>query len=186
MWTSRTDDSLRKKSPMSELVLDCHGLRKVQRLSETWQLATNRPARVAFACPGRFRLPELQTCMRLRSAMKSCTKDVHHPPYHTKLLTAQSIRLEARSEGISPLLRHSAICQDLPSLHTTSHYPPKMKLLICLVLAAVAATTTCGQAPAVSGERPNELLDGLKVLSDILTDAKFRGYVSGYNHVGHD
>jgi hypothetical protein len=61
-----------------------------------------------------------------------------------------------------------------------------MKLLICLVLAAVATTTTCGQAPAVSGERPNELLDGLKVLSDLLTDAKFRGYVSGYNHLGHD
>ena len=44
-----------------------------------------------------------------------------------------------------------------------------MNLFICLVLAAVTATTTYGQAPDT---RPTELLDGLKVLSDLLTDKK--------------
>ena len=54
-----------------------------------------------------------------------------------------------------------------------------MKLFMCLVLAAVTATTICGQAPV---ERQNALLDGLKVLSDILTD-KNNVYV---RHGGHD
>lgn len=49
-----------------------------------------------------------------------------------------------------------------------------MKVLICLVLAAVATTTVCGQA---LNERPNELADGVSVLSDILTDKKKSYYV---------
>lgn len=49
-----------------------------------------------------------------------------------------------------------------------------MKLLICLVLAAVATTTICGQA--LEG-RPNELADGLSVLSDLVTDKKSNYYV---------
>ena len=49
-----------------------------------------------------------------------------------------------------------------------------MKVLICLVLAAVATTTVCGQALE---RRPNELADGLSVLSDIATDKKRSHYV---------
>ena len=61
-----------------------------------------------------------------------------------------------------------------------------MNLLICLVLAAVtASTTTYGQAVE---RRPNELLDGVKVLADILTDRKFQSIRNdGYDHDGvHD
>uniref|UniRef100_A0AAV1U9X2 Uncharacterized protein n=1 Tax=Peronospora matthiolae TaxID=2874970 RepID=A0AAV1U9X2_9STRA len=59
-----------------------------------------------------------------------------------------------------------------------------MKLSICLLLAAVTATTICVQA---TDTRPNELLDGLDVLSHILTDKDSRVYVEddGHDHY-HD
>ena len=60
-----------------------------------------------------------------------------------------------------------------------------MNLLICLVLAAVATTTTYGQAPAAPAGRSNELLDGLKVLSDLVTDKDSR-VVYGYHHLRDD
>uniref|UniRef100_A0AAV1U546 Uncharacterized protein n=1 Tax=Peronospora matthiolae TaxID=2874970 RepID=A0AAV1U546_9STRA len=60
-----------------------------------------------------------------------------------------------------------------------------MNLLICLVLTAVATTTTYGQAPAGAAARSNELLDGLKVLSDLVTD-KDSKVVYGHHHVRGD
>ena len=61
-----------------------------------------------------------------------------------------------------------------------------MNLLVCLVLAAVATTTTYGQAPAAPGAaRSNELLDGLKVLSDLVTDKNSR-VVYGHHYLRDD
>uniref|UniRef100_A0AAV1U1D4 Uncharacterized protein n=1 Tax=Peronospora matthiolae TaxID=2874970 RepID=A0AAV1U1D4_9STRA len=64
-----------------------------------------------------------------------------------------------------------------------------MNLLICLVLTAVATTTTYGQAPAGAAAgaaaRSNELLDGLKLLSDLVTD-KDSKVVYGHHHVRGD
>ena len=60
-----------------------------------------------------------------------------------------------------------------------------MNLLICLVLAAVATTTTYGQAPAAPVGRSNELLDGLKVLSDLVTDNDSK-VVYGHHYVRDD
>uniref|UniRef100_M4BFK1 RxLR effector candidate protein n=1 Tax=Hyaloperonospora arabidopsidis (strain Emoy2) TaxID=559515 RepID=M4BFK1_HYAAE len=59
-----------------------------------------------------------------------------------------------------------------------------MKLSICLLLAAVTATTICVQATEV---RRNELLDGVKVLSSILTDKDTQVNVEddGYHHFNH-
>uniref|UniRef100_A0AAV1UBN5 Uncharacterized protein n=1 Tax=Peronospora matthiolae TaxID=2874970 RepID=A0AAV1UBN5_9STRA len=52
-----------------------------------------------------------------------------------------------------------------------------MNLLICLVLAAVATTTTYGQAPEVEEGHLNELADGVRVLSDILTHKSDREFL---------
>lgn len=61
-----------------------------------------------------------------------------------------------------------------------------MKFLICLVLAAVATTTTYGQAPAVSSGRPNELLDDLHLLADILTDKQHTTVVDDTHYLRDD
>ena len=58
-----------------------------------------------------------------------------------------------------------------------------MKLLICITLAVVATTTAYVQA---AGERPNELLDGVKILSDIATDKKSQYVVDGDHDHDHD
>ena len=58
-----------------------------------------------------------------------------------------------------------------------------MKLLICLTLAVVATTTAYVQA---AEERPNELLDGAKVLSDLVTDKKSQYVVHRDHDHDHD
>lgn len=61
-----------------------------------------------------------------------------------------------------------------------------MNFLICLVLAAVATTTTYGQAPAVSGGRPTEFLDDLHLLTDLITDKQHTTVVDDTHYLRDD
>ena len=122
---------------------------------------------VAFACPGQ-RFPMIcsaSTGAPALSRRMSCAIKFIFCTIQNCFWFAQLDLRPARIHG--GLLYHSAIYQDLPS--TSSTPASKMNLLICLVLAAVATTTTYGEAPEVTEGRLNELADGVKVLSDILT-----------------
>ena len=113
-------------------------------------------------------------------------------PCATKFVswTIDETTFESASRGRGPVRLH-ACCFVILQLAKTFPVstPPSfthasmMKLLICLTLAVVATTTAYVQA---AEERPNELLDGAKILADIVTDKKSQYVVDGDHDHDHD
>ena len=104
--------------------------------------------------------------------------------------TIHETAVESASRSRGPVRLHACclvilqLAQTFPvSTLLSFAHASMMKLLLCLTLAVVATTTAYVQA---AEERPNELLDGAKVLSDLVTDKKSQYVVHRDHDHDHD